>query len=117
MNVNDVALFMSRNSSPCFERNDLYVDHQEYEKSEDLYWMLGWTAYVFETRIQMETKPEKQPEWTEAIPSQSHSHELEFELIPRIQLSEQQVSMLEQSENKRGLDPLHYLYMGMYLPP
>ena len=78
--------------------NDPFVGHhQEYEKSVDLCWMLGWRAYEFGILKQKETRPGMQLEWTVANPLQSHNHEQASELNPKTQPAEQEACRLAQS--------------------
>ena len=84
----------------CCEKTDPSYDHQEYERSADLCWTLGWIAFGFGTLKQREIMPEMQLGWIEASPWWSHTHEQVFEPMPRTQLAQQQACRLVQSENQ-----------------
>lgn len=70
---------------------------QEYVRSVNLDWMLGWTAFVFGIRKRKGTKPRMQLGWKEATPWLFHNHEQVFELTPKILLVELVAYKLVQS--------------------
>lgn len=85
----------------CGWRSDHSFVHQGYEKSVNLYWKLGWRAYVFETLKQMGTMPRKQLVWREASPLLLHIHEQVPELTPKTQIFQWQAYKLVQSSREQ----------------
>jgi len=97
----------------CGWRSDHFFVHQEYEKSVNLYWKLGWRAYVFETLKQMGTMPRKQLVWREASPLLLHIHEQVPEQTPKTQFFQWEAYKLVQSsgEQKHKTEKIKWVYM------
>lgn len=81
----------------CGWRSVHFFVHQEYEKSANLCWKLGWKAFWFETLKQMGTMPRKQLVWREASPLLLHIREQVLEQTPKTQFFQWEACKLVQS--------------------